>query len=506
MRRLAALVLLAACGDDLPAPVDDGTGPPGDYDEPSDFPRQGCQPGSIVGLDLSGIWQLDIVFPGGHREVGALRLDEGPEGTEGLLLGQPAAVRKEDGDLLVRRVEEGGEVTALHACAVAADGTLAGHLGRCRGGTCQTAAATLHPLRPRDEPASVGLTAIATFGGGAVRWPVDARSMSVNVRHHGTTAYVVRYHDGLRIVDLADPGAPVELGHVPVARGDELWNDVKIVAVGDHVFALVASNLRGAVVLDVTDPTLPFEWTRFPAGGVHNVHTLAIEDGRAYLADLGIGGLRVFDVGDPRAPFELGAYLEPGAGVVHDLFVDGRVAYLCYWSLGMVAVDAGEIPLEAPAPIGRYDAYEPRASHSVWRTVAGHRPLVLLGDEGFGAHLRVLDGTRGDDFLTLLSEFRTRPEVSIHNVMAIGDLALIAYYQDGLRLVDLVDPARPVEIAHVHTWLAPSSEHLYGRSFYEGAIGVDVDRERGLILVADSHLGLVVIEPDEAISARVSGM
>jgi hypothetical protein len=78
--------------------------------------------------------------------------------------------------------------------------------------------------------------------------------------------------------------------------------------------------------------------------------------------------------------------------------------------------------------------------------------------------------------------------------MAVGERALVTYYQDGLRVLDLADPTAPVEIAHYASW--PGTGDAYGRDFYEGAVGVDHDAERGLVLLADSHRGLIVLRLD----------
>jgi hypothetical protein len=78
--------------------------------------------------------------------------------------------------------------------------------------------------------------------------------------------------------------------------------------------------------------------------------------------------------------------------------------------------------------------------------------------------------------------------------MALGEEALVTYYQDGLRVLDLSDPTAPVETAHFQTW--PGPEPGYGRMFYEGALGVDYDSDRDLVLLADTHRGLLVLSLD----------
>jgi hypothetical protein len=501
MRRTVVLALLSAlaCGDGGGAGLDR----PGPYDEATDFPTDGCDPAAAYDpAELAGIWHFDLAFDSGYRTAAALRIDVGDGGPTALLLGRPAAVRA-TGPVLIRRVDPGASGDRVRAALIcgAGDGeTRVGHFATCEGEDCFLATATYYPLRPLAEPVAAGVRLRGAIGEDA-GWPEG--TLTANVRHRGTFAYLARFGDGLRIIDLTDPDRPVERGHQPVlAPGQDYWNDVKLVdGPGGVPYALMASNVLGVVVVDVSDPAAPRAVTSFPPAPA-SVHTLALDGSRAYLADQATGGLTVYDVADPAAPVRLGDFIDPRGAFVHDLHVVGGKVYLNYWNLGMVIVDASGLPGRGIAELARFDAYERRTSHSAWAaTVAGGRRIVIHGDEDFDAHVRILDDDPdGVAFLDVLAEYQTRPEVSVHNVMAAGDLALVTYYQDGLRLLDLSDPAAPVEVGHFRTW--PGPQVGYGRSLYEGAIGVDYDDARDLILLADTHRGLLVLDPSEIRTTR----
>ena len=115
------------------------------------------------------------------------------------------------------------------------------------------------------------------------------------------------------------------------------------------------------------------------------------------------------------------------------------------------------------------------------------------GDEEWGSHLRFVDVTEGSDsFTRQVGEWQTRPEVSAHNVMAAGTEVFAAYYQDGVRVIDISDPAAPRQTAWFNTW--PGYDKAYGASFFEGAVGIDLDLAAGRIYVADSHRGLLILQ------------
>lgn len=493
----AVLLVAAACGESTGSPDAES----GRYTEPDELDRAGCDASvPLTSVDPTGIWHLDLVFETAAFAV-PLRFDALPDGGFGAhFAGQEVDwVQVSERDLFARVEWTDGEVRrvrAMSACRVNDDGTLFGHYASCRDAECSYATFDAYPIRPLDEAVAAGMSLVGSYA-----WP---DGISANVRVLDGRAYVVRFGDGLRVLDVSDPGAPEALGHAPVAVADEYYNDVKLVVADGRVYALVASSHRGVVVIDVTEPASPVDVIAFPlpeAGGNRvAVHTLFIEGTRAYAANLDIGGIDIYDVANPAAPRPLGRYILPavveqGAGFVHDLFVgDGRV-YLNYWQHGMVVIDALAEPA-SPTLLGAFDAYPRRTSHSVWVTEAGGRRVAVHGDEDFGAHVRIVDVDDGsDDFLTEIGSYQTRREVSVHNIMAVGELALVTYYQDGLRVLDLSDPAAPIEVAHYQTWTGVAESN--GLSFYEGAIGVDFDNATELVYVVDTHEGLRILSLDK---------
>lgn len=327
----------------------------------------------------------------------------------------------------------------------------------------------------------------------------DAVQPAVNVRVAGNLAYVAKYGDGLIVADVSDLTRPRPIGRSGVASTGEIFNDVKIAPGGQHV--LMASSTRGMVVIDVTNPALPMEVTRAPSGpcdgtprpagcsnsNVSNVHTLFVEGTLAYLADISLGGIRIVDVSNPAQPVELGQYLVGGdEDFVHDLMIRNRIAYLSSWQNGFLIVDCNN-PAQ-PVLRGSY-TYARSTSHSNWVQSMGDRLVAMHGDEDYTAHLRMLDVTDPAN-IRLLSEWQMRPEVSIHNVVMLGTRGYMAHYQDGVRVLDLSDPTRPRRLAHFNTWTLTGDP---GVSFYEGAVGIDVDLDRRLLFVADSQRGLLIL-------------
>ena len=322
--------------------------------------------------------------------------------------------------------------------------------------------------------------------------PTNNGEYAVNVRVQDGYAYLPHYADGLFIYDVRDPAAITLVGTSPAGSGD--WNDVKLYASDERTYAMVASSTDGLVVVDVTDPTAPVVVNALPGvGGM--VHTLAIEGTTAYLATLGSrgrgGGLVTVDITDPASPVVLGEWLaaEAGGSFVHDLFIDDGIAYLCAWEGGLVLVDVTD-----PTNLQRIAQveYDPgnMTSHSVWVTDAPGRKVALEGGEGWGTHLRIIDvDPTSADYLQVIGELALPEQVSIHNIMmGSGTTAVVAWYQYGVRLVDISDPTQPTMVGWAQQW--DPEDPRNGAGYYEGAVGVDVVDDK--VYVADIWDDLLV--------------
>lgn len=507
-----ALLLVACGGEDAGVCRDPAAhaAVDGPFAEPADFDEGDCVDGSLAGFDPSGLWFIEESRMSFFRGGGPVRFALSCEAGLGVELGTFTATAViedayvDDDRLFFRRERrfDGGALVVADAydvCRRDPDGSLAGWAAHCvstaEGEDCDGARITLRPFgRLPGESEADGLELVAEYTGEPdAPWPSAA--FTANVRVAGGIAYVARGSDGLRIVDVADPAAPRELGWLELPEDDV--NDVKIVTgPGGGVFALLASDARGFLVVRVTDPSAPeLVQVLSPSGqpnhGLHTLFTERIgETSYAYLADGFTHVVTIWDVTDPVAPRKVGQVEAPSEDwAVHDLYAEGGRLYLNATTGGLLIVDTQPDPA-APELVGQFLPDVPVYSHSNWVTTAAGRRVSIVGDEGYTAHFRVVDvDPDSPDFLRELGSYQTRPEVSAHNVMAVGDRAYAAYYQDGIRVIDLADPMAPTELAYFNTW---SPETAIGGRF-EGAVGLDVDPDAGLVYVADSPRGLLIL-------------
>ncbi len=233
-------------------------------------------------------------------------------------------------------------------------------------------------------------------------------------------------------------------------------NDVKVSADG-RLCVLSregASNRKNGVVLvDVSNPREPQILTSYDdalTGGVHNVfldqnNIYALSAGRRY---------DVIDAADPRSPRTIGSYeLDTPGHSIHDVWIEEGLAYSSNWRNGVHIVDVGA-GLRGGSPskpqlVAKY-AYPSGWNHAAfpYRDKQTGRFYVVAGDEAFpyGLHTQGLPTyPRGwfhfIDFTDLESPREVAryqvPEAGTHNLWIEGDILYGAYYNGGLRVVDI---------------------------------------------------------------------
>jgi hypothetical protein len=494
------LLALAACGDSSKTVQPDAPDMPSDaavdpvapgctqmpqtsddmFSKPEDFGA--WTPGSLAGWNPDGRWFLT-----GTR-VGGVSSFHFQKRTSDVVVDRdtqfPGTL---DDDKLFQRTTFGsGQGTIIIAKRVTdrlADGSLRADRAACDGAVCRVCTAKLVRAERNDPEVGDKLTLVGSLN--SASW---GPGYTFNVRVAGNYAYLIR-QDGLHVIDVTDPANPVERGSYH-RTGDGYSNDVKIVdAAGGKRYAIIAD--YPCDVIDVTNPAAPALAAQIP----EEAHTLFTETRNgstyAYFGNYN-GTTPVFDVTNPAAPVRLGRY-NSNASIVHDLSVKDGIAYLNAWEGGLHVVDFTNPAM--PKRIGQWSPTPTMTSHSNWTTTIGTRKIALHGEESYGAHLDVVDiDPASPTYMKPFATYKTRDWVSIHNIMAFGSKGYFTYYQDGVRVMDLSDPAAPKLLGYYNTW-DPQAAYTTSQ-FFEGAVGLDVDLARKLVFVADSPRGLLILRDD----------
>ncbi|MEQ9400003.1 MAG: Ig-like domain-containing protein [Longimicrobiales bacterium] len=260
--------------------------------------------------------------------------------------------------------------------------------------------------------------------------------------------------------DVTDPGNVVKTDSIHVDA--RTVNDVKVSPDGRYAALSregASTRTNGVVILDLADPAHPRIASTFESngvtGGVHNMfatddHLFALANGDKYV---------IIDVTDLSAPRYVSEYNHPNSRV-HDVWVHDGIAYSSEWGNGVVVVDVGngrwggsiENPVfvtNVPYPVGRTHAAFPYFQESTGKF------YLFLGDEimnrngaawsgaGLGdgqpdvtsGYIHVIDFTDPENPEDV-ARYEAK-EFGSHNLWVEDDVLYVAYYDGGVRVVDV---------------------------------------------------------------------
>ncbi len=372
------------------------------------------------------------------------------------------------------------------------------------GGLAQEAVVSVEP-RPKATPVEL----VGRAG------PSDVTTSDLWVftgRDGRDYAYTGTHADGggnrMYVWDVTDPASIVLVDSVVV--DGRVVNDVKIN--GDASWAIItregaSSRRNGIVVLDISNPAHPSiigELTDSLTAGIHNVW---INGEVVYAVNDGTNAMNILDLSDPASPKHAGRWeVRPGEEdkSLHDVWADGRYAYLSYWDDGLVILDIGAgthggSPTE-PAFVSSIN-YPIGNTHTAYR----EGDYVFVGDEIFGCE-ECVNGPRGYIHVMDVSDLENPkevarfevPEAGAHNIWVENGLMYIAYYQGGLRIVDVSGElrgdlyAQGRQIGWYHT--AASEDAMYTNS----PLAWGPQPFKGNIFVSDINSGLWVLRHERA--------
>jgi choice-of-anchor B domain-containing protein len=273
------------------------------------------------------------------------------------------------------------------------------------------------------------------------------------------------------VADVSDVHNPVVIAEV---AGEGFVKDVKI---GDGLlYVNDEAGTYGGRIFDFANPAEPVRLSRI-GSPITSVHNLYYYEQHLYMTDNNSGGIRIVDVSDPTNP-RLAANWYPPSSVVHDQVVIDDKLYAAWWS-GFSVTDVSDPTSPKDLIIHRYDGFATDC-HNVWPTEDGTH--VITTDETGGGHIRIWDISDADDVVQV-AEWWTDPAHIVHNAHVRGDYVFISYYVDGMRVLDISDPAEPTEVGWWDeesgsgmngTWgVWPYGNHVAIGSMTHGLIMVD---------------------------------
>ena len=316
----------------------------------------------------------------------------------------------------------------------------------------QTAHATVEIL-PRHVAEEVQLVGHAPVGNVSTSdlwvWEgADGRDYAITGTHSG--------HGSAYWWDVTDPANPVLTDSLIVDA--RTTNDVKVSEDGSVCVISregASSRRNGIVIVDYSDPrnieiisTYDDELT----GGVHN---LFIYDDHVYAVNNGVR-FDVINIADPANPHRVGRFeLDTPGHAIHDIWIVDGIAYTSNWGDGVAVIDVGGgnrggSPAN-PVEMARFRDIG-GATHAAFPyTSPTGRFYIFMGDEigapGFdgqedgrtpefmSGYIHVVDFTDPEN-PEEVARYEI-PEAGSHNMWVEDDRLYAAFYQGGLRVLDI---------------------------------------------------------------------
>jgi hypothetical protein len=260
---------------------------------------------------------------------------------------------------------------------------------------------------------------------------------------------VSRWEEGaVALIDVSDPSQPELITDI-----ENIGYNADVDIKGDLLFVAHERLDSGMRIYDISDPAAPGLLrvlgdldhpglaechTVWPQPDRDLVYCASTRTQEVVILSIGEGG-----VGTPANPAFVAALRAPGEDLgfgVHDMYALGDRLYVAYLDLGFAIYDISDP--SAPGLIGSHQ-YEGQFTHNLWPSEDGN---FLFGtDERIGGHLRVYDIT-DLDAIAQIGEHKSNPQSSVHNVEVVDDRAFISWYTEGVVVLDVSNPAAPVEI------------------------------------------------------------
>ena len=425
--------------------------------------------------------------------------------------GAPLAYFFEGTGLLYRRAGSGG---AWQQSAAVSD-TISSVLPTVAGGEvkCEGGKAKAFDCKDADLVAFLPKSAI-----GAKRGTLLNDLWGWTDSTTGREFAIVGRTDGTSFVEVTDPANPKYLGDLPMHQGarSNIWRDMKVYK--NHAFIVAdGAGPHGMQVFDLTQlrnvstPQTFQETAHYDK--IASAHNIVINPstGFAYPVGNSMGGttcggaLHMVDVREPSKPAFAGCFADTTVGrqrtgythdaqcvIYHgpDARYQGREICLTSSETALGIADV----TDKANPRSLSTAAYPNVSyaHQGWLS-EDHRHFFLddEGDELAGTVPKtrtvVFDLTDLEDPV-VAKEFYGNTAASDHNLYVNGRYMYQSNYVAGLRVVDVNDPANPVEVGHFDT--VPFGENLPGFAgswsnypyFKSGVVAATSMRE-GLFLI-----------------------
>lgn len=265
--------------------------------------------------------------------------------------------------------------------------------------------------------------------------------------------------NGLNIIEVTDPANPRKVVFIP---GPES-SPPHVVTYKHYAYFGVDNVGEGIQIIDLGQlPDTAFVTATYTENNFGSTHNIWIDTTRAllYTTEFQSVGCRIVSLEDPVNPVMQG-HIQTECHDFHTADTRPNLLFIAgggqdVWFIYDVTDPANPVRTHTvPVPGG--DTY----IHNMWTTKDGN--YLVTTEEILGKTVKMWD-IRDLDNITLVDEYIPEPpeESMAHNAYIKGDTLYIAYYGQGVRILDITDPTNMVEIGFIKPEYPPSERPHFG--------------------------------------------
>jgi choice-of-anchor B domain-containing protein len=300
---------------------------------------------------------------------------------------------------------------------------------------------------------------------------------------------------GTAIYNVTNPAVPYLVGFIQ--GPSSIWREFKSYRDWIYVVTEGGGPDQGVQIIRMTNPESPVLAATYTTGFVTS-HTVSVDTTRGILICNGTRdgnglatGMRILALNDvglgatPENPVEIawwpgGLIPVSSTNYVHDSVPVGNRLYAASINAGIERVLDFANPA-APSEMVEW-TYPGAFSHNSWPDASGN--WLYITDEIKGEPLKIFDIS---NMLSpvLANTITSNPQAIIHNAHVRGNELYLSNYTEGIRALDLSDPAHPAEFASADSYFGPSGG-------YSGVWEVCPNFPSGTVIASDRNSGLYV--------------
>ena len=328
---------------------------------------------------------------------------------------------------------------------------------------------------------------------------------------------------GVSIFDISVPSNPTFIRNLlnpsgaitmPTYLGDQMEDMEVYNGIGYFGSDTNTSTGTGVDVVDLSDPTNPTLISRINGddNGHNKVHTLSYDNGFLFTSDNATDTIKIFDVSEPDNPqFKWTVDLGLASGQAsHEVIAKNGRMYVASKNNGSTAFSSGTTTIYDIANIGaapptRLKQFATGARTHTSQVSTDGNLLVVAQERQDGDvvlyDISMINQPNDPDTPTILS---TLDQTSVgidahspHHPHLHGDMLIMSWYNAGVQIFNIADPANPVRTGSYDTFTDTLND-------YDGNWGnfIQLNSEGILqnVFLSDRTKGLIVVDVSDAAS------